>query len=53
VAAGHWILRLEMTILTEDWEKMDAIIQEHESNPIIVKECPDAIAVSYVENSFG
>jgi hypothetical protein len=35
-----------MTILTEDWQSMEAIIGEHEYHPITVKDCPDAISVS-------
>lgn len=45
-------MRLEMCILTEDWEGMDAMIQDHEANPIDVKECPDAISVSGVNKHF-
>ena len=39
-------MRLEMSILTEDWDKMDSIIEENALNPINIAECPNAISVS-------
>ncbi len=43
VAAARWVLKLEMAILTEDWEKMDILASHERPNPL--PQCPRVIEV--------
>ena len=42
--AGQWVLKLQMAMLTEDWNSMDQLIRER---PHDLLACPEAIAVRF------